>query len=48
VNKRKNFPSFRMLSAARGADSSAKFACASQQAAHRPLCNAEPWNWSTK
>jgi hypothetical protein len=48
VNKGKNSLSFRMLSAIRNADSSEKFVCASQQAAHRlPRC-AEPWNRSTK
>jgi hypothetical protein len=42
VNKSKNFPSFRTLSAVRHADSSGKFVYLSQQATHR-----SPWKRST-
>jgi hypothetical protein len=48
VNKGKNISSFWKLWAVRHADLSAKFICASQQAAHRPPWSAEPWNRSTK
>jgi hypothetical protein len=36
-----------MLLAVRHADSSAKFICASQQAAHRLTWSTAPWTWST-
>jgi hypothetical protein len=39
--------SFRMLSAFRHADSSAKYVCASQQAAHWLPWSAEPWTQPT-
>jgi hypothetical protein len=48
MNKGKNVTSFRMLSALKHADSSAKFICASQPAVHQLPWSAEPWSQSTK